>query len=270
MIIEQVPSKSTHGDARHRVTEASLLLRENADILRQRLKRVGLSDPAIEAAWPTWWSDDADASTSAKAELRFSLSRKLGLDPHSLLEDRTEPRFVWHDVARFKNLRGETNVERAAITSFGAALARVLTSATAPAPSIVGSAAADFRAAILDGQPFVRLLDLLSLCWSAGIPVAHLRVFPWSQKRMSAMTVEVGTRSAILLGKDSLYPAHVAFYLAHEVGHIALGHIQPGSMVIDLDRTDLADPAVDAEEAAADAFALELLTGLSRPTILPC
>jgi Zn-dependent peptidase ImmA (M78 family) len=87
---------------------------------------------------------------------------------------------------------------------------------------------------------------------------------------MSAMTVEVGTRSAILLGKDSLYPAHVAFYLAHEVGHIALGHIQPGSMVIDLDRTDLADPAVDAEEAAADAFALELLTGLSRPTILPC
>ncbi len=36
------------------------------------------------------------------------------------------------------------------------------------------------------------------------------------------MAVRVGDRSSVLLGKDSSYPATIAFYLAHELGHIAL------------------------------------------------
>jgi hypothetical protein len=248
-------------------------LKDSAQQLRKRLKKVGLSDLAINAAWPTWWSDEADASTSAQTELRFSIARKLGLNPHSLLEDDREPVFIWKDEARFKHLSRESEIEKSAITSFGAALGRVLISAQPSWKSISGASALDLRNAILHSQPYVRLLDLISLSWSVGIPVIHLRVFPWPRKRMAAMSIGLDARSAILLAKDSMYPAHVAFYLAHELAHIALGHLGGQRVVVDFEDSDLLNraepPGVpDMEEIEADEYALDLLTGESQPRVL--
>src|SRR6202790_1715811 len=101
-------------------------LKDNASQLRKRLKSVGLSDAAIKAAWPVWWSDAADASTSAQTELRFSLARKLGIEPHSLLEDKKEPRFIWRDEAKFKHLSGEGVLGHSEITSFDTAMRSLL------------------------------------------------------------------------------------------------------------------------------------------------
>ena len=92
---------------------------ESARKLRSRLRELGLSSAAIEAAWPGWWSDEANSSLSAQAELRFGVARRLGLDPRSLLDDREAPRFMWREEARFKHLSGEGELEQAGITSFG-------------------------------------------------------------------------------------------------------------------------------------------------------
>jgi hypothetical protein len=248
------------------------VLNDNAARLRKRLKTIGLSDPAINAAWPTWWSDDADASSSARAELRYSIARKLGLDPHSLLEDESAPRFVWKDVARFKHLSGESDTEKWAITSFGTALGTILLAGTNVSTLLENITASELRTAVLSSQPYVRLVDLISICWSVGIPTIHLRVFPWRRKRMAAMSVRVGTRNAILLGKDSLYPAQIAFYLAHELAHISLGHLREESVIVDFESYPNPDPPAslpDPEESAADAFALEVLTGDPKPVVLP-
>jgi hypothetical protein len=245
-------------------------VKDTAKQLRQRLKSFGLADPAINAAWPMWWSEEAEASSSAKAELRFSLARKLGLEPRSLLDDGEEPRFIWRDEARFKHVRGESELERSGITSFAAALGTVLeSSASAATGRIAHVDAIDLRDLVLRHQPFVQLVDLLSLCWSIEIPVIHLRIFPWPQKRMSAMAIRVRNRSMILLAKDSNYPADTAFYVAHELGHIALGHLSPDTAIVDLESEKLASTEDDAEEAAADRFALELLTGQASPRVLP-
>jgi hypothetical protein len=85
---------------------------------------------------------------------------------------------------------------------------------------------------------------------------------------MAAMSVRVGSRFAVLLGRDADYPAQVAYYLAHELGHVALRHIKVDSAAI----VDLADPLepageVDREEEEADRYALELLTGNPTPII---
>jgi hypothetical protein len=256
------------------------MLNDPAYSLRRRLRRVGLSESAIDAAWPIWWSDEADSSSSARAELRYSLARKLGLDPRSLLEDDSEPIFVWRDVARFKHLGRETDQDKAVISSFGAALGGLLISATKSEFSIAGRSATDLRQTILQRKPFVGLSDLLSLCWTAGIPAIHLRIFPWRGKRMSAMTVRVNDRNAILLARDSQYPAQIAFYLAHELGHILLDHLGSEGVLVDFEapsshgsglQTDNVDPPglPDFEEFTADSFALELLTGESDPKVLP-
>jgi hypothetical protein len=117
------------------------------------------------------------------------------------------------------------------------------------------------------GRPFVALQDLVALSWSLGAPVVHLRVFPWPQKRMAAMTVRVGESSFILMAKDAVYPAWIAFYLAHELAHVALAHLQDDEAVVDLDREGIDSDESDDEELAADTWALELLTGRARPVV---
>jgi hypothetical protein len=184
------------------------------------------------------------------------------------LDENAEPRFVWRDEARFKHLTNEGELELAAITSFGKALANILISASPTTERRDLPDALTLRRAILANQPYVRLIDLLSVCWAFSIPAVHLRVFPCTRKRMAAMAVHAANGNAILLAKDSAYPAHLAFYIAHELAHVALGHLRAGDAIVDLDTNQLS-PEDDPEEYAADAYALELLTGQLRPVVLP-
>ncbi len=232
--------------------------------LRKRLKEAGLSDPLIDAAWPSWWSDEAFSSTSAKAELRFAIARKLGLSPKSLFHDEVE--FVWKDEARFKHLSSETELQKAALTSFGISACRILLRALLRVDVPDGIGALSLRQSILGSRPFIDLQSLLATCWAIGIPVIHLRIFPLEAKRMHAMAVKVGQRHAILLGRDAQVPAPVIFTLAHELGHVLLGHIGSSSAIVDI-RDPMGPDQGDDEESEADRFALELLLGTSRPAI---
>lgn len=242
-------------------------LATDASQFRKALQSMGLSTAVIDAAWPDWWCEEAESSPSARAELRFSLARKLGLDPRSLLDDG-EPRFVWRDEAKFKGRSTEDEQQCAAIESFGAAIGRHLLSATPPSDyHLVGLDAKELRKSILSDQPFIRLTDLIVTCWAMGMPIIHLKVFPLPAKHMCAMAVQVEGRFVIMLGKDSEYPAPIAYYLAHELGHIALGHLGDRFSVIDLKDPLEATEEWDDEEKAADRYALELLTGNPSPVV---
>lgn len=233
------------------------------DTLIQRLRKAGFSRAAITAAWPTWWTEEAGTTPSGRAELRFALARRLGLEPKPLLGERVE--FVWNDEARFKHLSAESETQKAALTSFGMSVGRLLLRAT-PGPDIEITPAEALRRAILAGSPFVDLGALLATCWALHIPVIHLRVFPLEAKAMHAMVVAVGGRFAILLGRDAGYPAPVAFTLAHELGHVMLGHLDGAPALVDLEDPALAHDQDDQEDEA-DRFALTLLTGSPEPDI---
>lgn len=195
--------------------------------------------------------------------MRFGVARRLGLDPGSLLVDDETPRFLWKDEARFKHLASEDDLEQAGIASFGRAVATAL-APTIPPPEfrLAGLSAEELRVGLLaQGRRYVALDNLVAVSWAAGTAVVHLRVFPWVRKRMAAMTVRLGEQNFVLVAKDAVYPAWIAFYLAHELAHVALGHVAADEAVVDLDDNE---PAAgdDKEEQAADEWALELLTGL--------
>lgn len=250
--------------ARPGVRRAGAGVTTDSDDLRRELRGAGLSQQAIDAAWPTWWSEELADDPSGRTELRFALARRLGLSPKSLLGERV--RFVWNDEARFKHLSAEDEAHRAALASFGMTVGSSLLRATRAVTSIVGVSAADLRSAVLADRALVDLQALVFACWAIGIPVIHLRVFPLETKAMHAMVVGVGGRHAILLGRDASYPAQAAFTLAHEIGHAALGHLDGASALVDME-----DPATaterDDQEQEADRYALELLTGTAEPTI---
>ncbi|CAM3345947.1 ImmA/IrrE family metallo-endopeptidase [Asticcacaulis taihuensis] len=237
----------------------------NADTknLVSELRNAGFTMEAIDAAWPSWWTDDAESSPSARTELRFALARKLGLSPKPLLGERVE--FVWNDEARFKHLTAQDKLQQSVLSSFGVSIGRILVRSLEKSSHSSITAGA-LRQAILSSSDYVDLKSLISFCWSIGIPIIHLRVFPLAAKNMHAMVVSTEGQYAILLGKDDKYPAPLAFTLAHEIGHILLGHLANTPALV-----DMADPgegdADDNQEVQANEFALELLTGSPKPNI---
>ena len=232
---------------------------DSGEGFRRKLSTLGYSPEVIAAVWPEWWDTTAESSSSATTELGMTIARRLGIMPSSLFGDST-PRFAWRDEARYKNL-GTTSVqEREILTSFATSLARTLIRAT---PQQVPYAPGETAAAIRSVFNVRGIAQLLTVTWALGIPVVQTRVFPLPRKRMHAVSAALGDRHAIVLGAETQYPGKTAFTIAHELGHIFLGHLAGMSALVDVD-----DPATtdeDDEEAAASRFALELLTG--APTL---
>ena len=106
---------------------------------------------------------------------------------------------------------------------------------------------------------------LLSLCWRYGVPVIPLPNLPVGVRKMDGAALQVGDRPVIVLAKKKSSRAWLSFILAHEMGHIVRGHLQPGSSIVDISLQETAEYSSesldDREEAEADAFALEVLGG---------
>lgn len=235
------------------------IMASDTNALRRQLRQAGLTARAIDAVWPEWWSAEAEGSLSATTELRYTLARRLGLSPRSLFDG--PPQFVWKDEAKFKNLAGATEQEAAVLASFGVAVGRCALGATRAHGELRGTiTAADLRSSILASSPLVDLTGLLAFCWGVGIPVLQLALFPLARKRMHAITVRVNHRYAVFIGRESRFPAQVAYILAHEIGHIVLQHVAESAVLLEAE-DPLRMQAKDAEEQTADRFALELLTG---------
>ena len=231
-----------------------------AQRLRSQLRRAGVTKRAVDAVWPEWWSADAENSAAAVAELRFTVARRLGLSPQSLFEQA--PRFVWKDEAKFKNLGTTTEDEAVILSSFAVGVGGYLISATPVGPPISTQplSALRLREILLESFQVIALDALLAFAWSIGIPIVQMRLFPLSQKRMEATTIRVRDRVAILVGRESKFQAQVAYIVAHEIGHLLLGHLQETTALLEMEDPLRAD-SPDDEELAADRFALELLTG---------
>ena len=192
------------------------------------------------------------------------MGRRLGISPKSLSGERVE--FIWKRQAKFKSGPAPGGDIGPILTSFAISIGRSMTAAAPPMANLGSSTALDLRRMIMKDRPVVDLQGILSFCWAVGIPVVHLQVLPLESQSMHAMAVTVGTRPVVLLARNSNYPAPTAFTLAHELGHIVLGHVAPSAALVDLEDPASAESS-DDQEIAANHFALELLTANEHPEI---
>lgn len=243
-------------------------IRPNTANTYSRLRRAGFSKPYVQAILPEWWSDEVLTSGSGMVEFAGLIRQRLGVisgfDDEGLLD-------VGFDVASTK-LKQRRNLDDDKVqisTSLAVAMARTALrhleseqdSGDLPiAPDTI-------RHSILEqGHPYVTLAGLIEYCWSAGIPVLRLANTPQRSQKAFGYAVAYDGRFAIIIGLNDKRPARLAFVVAHELGHICLGHVNDGTVLADevLGEIEESLEAVDSrdrEENEADSFALEILRG---------
>ena len=197
-------------------------------------------------------------------ELASALARAV---PRHLVPDFLATAFAWSKEAflrgipetprlvgsvQFKALSGQPPIESPSVhLAFSVArLAR--TAFTVPAYRSVPPDPRIIHQAAVDGAGQVTLASLLDWAWRQGIPV-----LPLSGAGPFAAAVFDGDESPTIIIKDARQLAVIwLFDLAHELGHVALGHVHRAL----IDVRPSPEPLItDRDEQTATEFALELL-----------
>jgi hypothetical protein len=229
------------------------------------LRTVGLTKGQVTAILPEWWEPDIARSPSGLMETALLLGRRLCLDAGALAEGRIE-KSAGLSAPRFKHTVRVTAEQLEPATLMASSLARAVLGAFPERGPIVGRTATSVREELL-AQPEGRVdFDaLLSLCWSMGIPVIPIPNLPKGVRKMDAVAIKIGKRPVIVIALRNNSKAWLSFLLAHELGHICLGHVPENAAIVEgslRDSTDFdAESQLDTQETEANSFAHMVLGG---------
>lgn len=232
----------------------------NIQNLYSALDKHGISKRKLALLLPDWWSDEVEASPSGAQQAKIYLAKALSLRMRPFSETPPRIEFDLPEDKRFKKSSkiSEADVNLAVALARSAsrlALSALDTQFTPPPPD----ALAVREHLISSGAPWVGLSALLDYCWKIGVPVIHLAT-PLLGRKMDGIAMAINGRPSIVLSNNRK-SGFLLFHLAHELGHIALGHVGANGTIVDdeIKKDDTQDK--DADELAADQFAIQLLTG---------
>jgi Zn-dependent peptidase ImmA (M78 family) len=229
--------------------------------LCQSLSELGFKRGYLrDTVLPSWWEPEVVKTRNGFLETAMLVHRRTGLPLAPLFAGRAEPASAKSNV-RFKKSKGVTeDAVRTAHLIARQVAETVAASTQLPFKGELPSAA-ELHSLLKDRgrQPWVALDDLLDYCREIGIPVVHTSQFPAGARKPDGMAVcSQEGRPVIVLCKASQRPAWMVFILAHELGHIVLGHVPEGGAVVD---GNLEAASGEEEERQANEFASVLLTG---------
>lgn len=235
--------------------------------LLKKLEQAGLPAQFVETLLPDWLSASALEAPELGAETKLALARRFDLDVQALFSESEDVVYRAAAHARYKRSLKAYQADLNVATSLAVSQARLAATATPIQFHSPPNNASDLRKAIFErfhGLKYLSFPALLKFCWETGIPVIFLATLPEKLARMDALAMLHEGRPVIVIAKNAKYSAWMSFILAHELAHIALGHLQPDELLVDESISDtsyLFADAADLEEVAADKFAIELLNG---------
>ncbi len=232
------------------------------------LGRQGLSKNKLSHIFPEWWSPEIEATPSGAQQAKLYLARALSLRIRPISENPPRIEFDLPEARRFKRSAKTTDAEIEVAVAIAKSASRIAISSLEhefcpPPPS-----AAEIRSLILGkGNHWVGLQQLIDYCWDCGIPVLHLATPLLGKKKMDGIAMSLNGRPSIVLSNKRA-SGFLLFHLAHELGHIALGHVSQNGAIVDdeINESD-SDIGRDPQEIEADRFAIELLTGNANERI---
>jgi len=238
--------------------------------LYRRLGAAGLPKTFVRnAILPSWWDDEAALEPAGYAHALVLLRRHTGLDLTALSDGRESLQFSPSIPCRLKTPKRKSNKgtapavrqhpETAPLRGLATQIAEIAGLGAPGKGSPKVPSALEIRDEILtQGKPWVDLESLLEFSWRQGIPVLHVSQLPATMKRLQGLAAFVGGRFVIVIADQHRFSSWQLFVLAHELGHIALGHHHTDRDEVVVDEV-LDKNSADGEETAANEYALQLI-----------
>ncbi|MDK2751720.1 MAG: ImmA/IrrE family metallo-endopeptidase [Halomonas meridiana] len=225
------------------------------------LHRHGLTKRNLASLMPEWWSPEVEVSPGAAQRAKIYLAKALSLQIRAFSENPPRVAFDLPVEKRFKLSCRTSEGDVAVAVALAKSASRLALGAMENDYSPLSTSAAEIRAQMLStGAQWIGLTQILDLCWNHGIPVLHL-ASPLLGKKMDGIAMSIKGRPSIVLS-NVRKQGFLLFHLAHELGHIALGHLSENGAIVDDEITkEDSDEGRNSQEVEADRFAIELLTG---------
>ncbi|WP_257288472.1 ImmA/IrrE family metallo-endopeptidase [Endozoicomonas sp. SESOKO2] len=225
--------------------------------LERRLADSGFPKAFIKTVMPDWWDKSLGESAQSILMLKMHLSKHLGLDLASLVDDAKSVRLAPAGHTHYRLTQSKSKKDVVVAQSLAESLARLVASAT-PKPYVpIPKNPEEVRREILNTNKWVSLEALIDYLWEHGVPVIHLKQLPAGAKKFDGMVVDVDGRPVIVLTRVNKAPAWQLFILAHETGHIGNGHVDKGAVFFD-EKVEGSDK--DKKEEEATEYGMHLLT----------
>lgn len=226
--------------------------------LYQKLSQIGLKQTYVrENGLPSWWDDELNDKPVAVLEGAGYIAKNLNLDLSSLLTPEKEVRFNTPPHTKFKQHNSQNKEHPYLAQALASRVAELIALGVNPQCTPLPNDAHTIREEILSHHQTVNLTSLLDYCWSKGIAVGYFHHFPQKAKKFAGLIQGYSTCPVIILSSQPKYCAKLAFDLAHELGHLALGHLKDGVLVDE----EIEFGGNDEEECQANQFATYLLLG---------
>ncbi len=224
--------------------------------LYERLERVGFPSAYVRAhILPDWWEDELASELENRRLAEMAIARTLKLPLATLGDGRAELKVGREEVVRFKKWQDtEEHTLLPTVIVARRVCELLVTCAKLPSYHLEGRAADTLRGQILRTEPYVDLIRLVDLCWKSGVPIVHLEKLPTGARRVDGLALMAGGRPCIALLSQRKGPAWLIWPAAHEMGHVAKGHLRDGDK-IDVE-IDLFSESPDEREANDFAKAL--------------
>ncbi|WP_321368602.1 ImmA/IrrE family metallo-endopeptidase [uncultured Desulfuromusa sp.] len=238
---------------------------KNAKTIYDALKGLGLTRAQVRKLLPDWWSPEIEKQPGGLAELCLLVSRRLNIELTALMDGHILKSDAALSIA-YKHRADATVESLQASTCISTSLAKAVVAAMSKDYSADHFSGAGIAAtARRIGSGTVSLTSLIDASWAMGIPVIPVTNLPVGVRKMDGAVIKVDGRPVIIISKKKSSRAWLAFIVAHEIGHIASGHLEINDTIIDVSLQEQATYAVessrDMQEREADSFALSLLGG---------
>lgn len=228
--------------------------------LYEKVKSAGFTLPYIKKLLPDWWDDALANSPSGKQFASLFLSKRFSICYDSFKDDSAQVMFNLGGNHKYKHRVNASESDLNVATAIAYSAARVAAeNFKIPYNDTVNLDWHVVRDNILKSNPWVSLPLLIEFCHSIGIPVVFIKNFPPKCKKMAGVALQISGRPVIVLTQAQKY-GYMLFDLAHELGHIAKGHLNESNGCVFVDRK-IDSQATDELEAEANRYAFGILSG---------
>ena len=225
-------------------------------VLYKKLSAIGFSKRFVrEKGLPSWWNEELDNKPVAVLEGAGHIAQRLHLDLKSLLAENQKPQFKPLLHTKFKYHQQDKADVPDVAPQLASRVAEVVANTIKLEFQPIPSDPHQVRSEIVAKHPQVTLYSLLDYCWEHGIAVVYFKNYPNNTRKIRGMIQWQADHPVIVLSSGKTQSVCLAFDLAHELGHLALGHIQEGILIDD----DIKQDSNDQEEKDSNQFAVKLL-----------